>query len=142
MLDVACGTGLISFRAMAQLGKGGRILGTDISEKMLEIASSLAVQKGEDRVQFERMDAEDLRLADGLYDAVLCALGLMYMPDPRKALQEMHRVLKPGGRAVAAVHGQFGRAVIYKLNRPFNIHAHREGHLIFHLSVPLKVFPC
>jgi len=34
-------------------------------------------------------------------------------------------------RAVAAVHGQFGRAVIYKLNRPFNIHAHREGHLIF-----------
>ena len=37
-------------------------------------------------------------------------------------------------RAVAAVHGQFGRAVIYNLNRPFNIHAHREGHLIFHLS--------
>ena len=37
-------------------------------------------------------------------------------------------------RAVAAVHGQFGRAVIYGLNRPFNIHAHREGHLIFHLS--------
>jgi AraC-like DNA-binding protein len=36
-------------------------------------------------------------------------------------------------RAVAAVHGQFGRAVIYKLNRPFSIHAHREGHLIFHL---------
>ena len=37
-------------------------------------------------------------------------------------------------RAVAAVHGQFGRAVFYNLNRPFNIHAHREGHLIFHLS--------
>ena len=37
-------------------------------------------------------------------------------------------------RAVAAIHGRFGRATIYKLNRPFNIHAHREGHLIFHLS--------
>ena len=37
-------------------------------------------------------------------------------------------------RAIAAVHGQFGRAMIYKLNRPFNMHAHREGHLIFHLS--------
>jgi AraC-like DNA-binding protein len=37
-------------------------------------------------------------------------------------------------RAVAAVHGRFGRATIYRLNRPFNIHAHREGHLIFHLS--------
>jgi len=37
-------------------------------------------------------------------------------------------------RAVAAVHGRFGRATIYTLNRPFNIHAHREGHLVFHLS--------
>lgn len=106
VLDVACGTGLVSFRAMEKLGKDGRVLGTDISEKMLEMASSLAVQKGEDRVQFERMDAEDLRLPDGSYDVTLCALGLMYMPDPRKALQEMHRVLKPAGRAVAAVWGQ------------------------------------
>ena len=37
-------------------------------------------------------------------------------------------------RAIAVFHGQFGRAAVYQLNRPFNIHAHREGHLIFHLG--------
>ena len=37
-------------------------------------------------------------------------------------------------RAIAVFHGQFGRAAVYRLNRPFNIHAHREGHLIFHIG--------
>jgi hypothetical protein len=37
-------------------------------------------------------------------------------------------------RAIAVFHGRFGRATIYRLNRPFNLHAHREGHLIFHLA--------
>jgi ubiquinone/menaquinone biosynthesis C-methylase UbiE len=106
VLDVACGTGLVSFPALEKLGPQGRVLGTDISEKMVEMASALAAQKGENRVQFERMDAEELRLEDSSFDVALCALGLMYVPDPRKALEEMRRVLKPGGRAVAAVWGQ------------------------------------
>jgi SAM-dependent methyltransferase len=52
------------------------------------------------------MDAEDLAFADGSFDAALCALGLMYAPDPEKAVAEMHRVLRPGGRAVCAVWGE------------------------------------
>jgi ubiquinone/menaquinone biosynthesis C-methylase UbiE len=52
------------------------------------------------------MDAEALQVPDEFFDAALCALGLMYVPDPLKALKEMHRVLKQGGRAVAAVWGQ------------------------------------
>jgi SAM-dependent methyltransferase len=52
------------------------------------------------------MDAEELRVADGEFDVALCALGLMYFPDPVKALKEMYRVLKHGGRAVNAVWGQ------------------------------------
>jgi SAM-dependent methyltransferase len=56
-------------------------------------------------VQFERMDAESLTFTDSSFDVALCCLGLMYAPDPRRALEEMFRVLRPGGRAVAAVWG-------------------------------------
>ena len=55
------------------------------------------------------MDAEALELADAGFDVVLCALGLMYVPDPARALREMRRVLRPGGRVVLAVWGERAR---------------------------------
>jgi len=106
VLDVACGTGLVSFQALSSLGESGAVVGTDISEKMVEMASSLAVEKKETRAQFERMDAEELHLESNSFDVALCALGLMYMPDPRKALEEMHRVVKEDGRVLTVVWGQ------------------------------------
>jgi SAM-dependent methyltransferase len=60
-------------------------------------------------VRFERMDAEALALPDSSFDAALCALGLMYVPDARKAVAEMTRVLAKDGRAVAAVWGRRSR---------------------------------
>lgn len=105
VIDVACGTGLVSFRALEH-SAGGNLLGTDISEKMVALATSLAGQKGETRARFERMDAEELLLADGTFDVALCSLGLMYMPSPLKGLQEMRRVLKPEGRIIVAVWGE------------------------------------
>jgi len=105
VLDIACGTGLVSFRALKEIADG-TLLGTDISDKMVGLASAVAAKNGETRVRFERMDAEELTLDDGSFDVTLCALGLMYMPAPLKALEEMYRVLKPGGRAIAAVWGQ------------------------------------
>jgi ubiquinone/menaquinone biosynthesis C-methylase UbiE len=107
VLDVACGTGLVSFRAAQAVGEHASVLGTDISEGMIELARSRAPAPL--NVRFERMDAEELVLENESVDVVLCALGLMYVPDPRKALAEMRRVLKPGGRAVAAVWGQRSR---------------------------------
>jgi ubiquinone/menaquinone biosynthesis C-methylase UbiE len=105
VLDVACGTGLVSFRAAGQVGERGLVLGTDISEGMIELARG----RSPANVRFERMDAEALELEDESFDVALCALGLMYVPDPRKALLELGRVLTPGGRAVAAVWGQRSR---------------------------------
>jgi ubiquinone/menaquinone biosynthesis C-methylase UbiE len=109
VLDVACGTGLVSFRVLEVVGDGGRVLGTDISDKMVDMARAVASERGEGRAHFEQMDAEELRLEDGQFDVALCALGLMYMPDPRRALEEMRRVLRARGRAVAAVWGQRDR---------------------------------
>jgi ubiquinone/menaquinone biosynthesis C-methylase UbiE len=109
VLDVACGTGLVSFRAAASVGPEGAVLGTDLSENMVECARAMAAQPHLRHTTFARMDAEDLRLPDGTFDVALCALGLMYVPHPVRALQEISRVLKPGGRAVAVVWGQRDR---------------------------------
>jgi ubiquinone/menaquinone biosynthesis C-methylase UbiE len=106
VLDIACGTGLVSFRAGEKVEEYGHVLGTDISDKMIEIASAIAKEKKLSNIRFARMDAELLDLPDNSFDVALCALGLMYLPDPLKALQEMYRLLRPSGRAVIAVWGQ------------------------------------
>jgi ubiquinone/menaquinone biosynthesis C-methylase UbiE len=105
VLDIACGTGLITLPAARAVGSTGHVLGTDISDSMVSAARSAAVSAHATNTSFARMDAEHLDLSDDSFDAALCALGLMYVPDPVQALREMRRVLKPGGRAVAAVWG-------------------------------------
>jgi SAM-dependent methyltransferase len=105
VLDVACGTGLVSFRIIDAVGETGAVVGTDISGEMIETARRHAAERGLDNGRFERFDAEDLQLEDDPFDAALCGLGLMYVPNPMKALEEMRRLLKPGGRAAAAVWG-------------------------------------
>jgi ubiquinone/menaquinone biosynthesis C-methylase UbiE len=105
IIDIAAGTGLITFRMAEKAGPSGFILATDISDEMVGIGTALASTKGFTKVQFKRMDAEQLSCNDASFDLATCALGLMYFPDPDVALAEMYRVLKPGGRAVAAVWG-------------------------------------
>jgi ubiquinone/menaquinone biosynthesis C-methylase UbiE len=105
VLDVASGTGLVAFTAAEHVGPSGRVLGVDLSGEMVAQARSHADAAVHANVAFERMDAEVLALADASFDVVLCALGLMYVPEPEQALREMRRVLKPGGRAVLAVWG-------------------------------------
>jgi len=109
VLDVACGTGLVSFRACEAVGESGSILGTDISGEMIEAARQTAVERGIRNALFERCDAEYLELDAEPFDAALCALGLMYVPDPNQALAQMYRNLVPGGRAAAVVWGARAR---------------------------------
>ncbi|NIR51529.1 methyltransferase domain-containing protein, partial [candidate division KSB1 bacterium] len=109
VLDVACGTGLVTFRAAEEVTHEGQVVGTDISNRMVEFSTQLAKRLNVEHATFAQMDAEELRFSDSSFDAVVCALGLMYVPDPLKSLREMHRVLKPGGRAAAAVWGQRNR---------------------------------
>lgn len=109
VLDIACGTGLVTFPIAEQVGtgdSGGTVVGTDISEQMVERCRETAQDRDFANVTFERMGAEELSLPDGSFDLVICSLGLMYVPEPVQALREMQRVLKPGGRMAVLVWGQ------------------------------------
>lgn len=109
VLDVACGTGLVTFRAAEWVGSHGTVLGTDISEEMITAGRDAASARGIANCRFERMDAEALAIETESMDAALSALGLMYAPDPERAIAEMYRVLRPGGRAVSVVWGERGK---------------------------------
>jgi ubiquinone/menaquinone biosynthesis C-methylase UbiE len=118
VLDVACGTGLVTFRAAEAVGPEGAVVATDISDAMVNHVAAEAPRRGMPHVSAARMDAEALDVADAGFDRVLCALGLMYVADPLKALTEAWRVLRPGGCCVAAVWGarqQCGWAEIFPI---------------------------
>ena len=118
IIDIACGTGLISFRAAAATGSKGFVLGTDISDKMVEIADRTAKENSIGNIKFERMDAEELKINDEEFDVAICALGLMYAPSTVNALKEMYRVLKKGGISITAVWGKrdnCGWATIFEI---------------------------
>ena len=109
VLDVACGDGLVSFRAAEAVGPRGAVAGDDTSEEMVRRAESLRIERGIDNVSFARREAEEPVGAAHPFDAALCSLGLMYVPEPEQALRAMCEALRPAGRAVAAVWGQRGR---------------------------------
>jgi ubiquinone/menaquinone biosynthesis C-methylase UbiE len=106
VLDVACGTGLVAIDAAVAVGARGRVLGIDLSDRMISAAAQRARDRNLSNCSFSRMDGEDLALPDASFDVVLCALGLMYMPNPEQALLEMRRILRGGGRLSVAVWGE------------------------------------
>lgn len=106
VLDLACGTGVVTFAAANAVLPGGEVVGTDISDEMVAACRRSAAERGIAHARFERMEAEKVGFPDASFDVVLCALGLMYVTDFEGTVREMHRVLRPGGRAVAAVWGR------------------------------------
>jgi len=110
VIDIACGTGLVTFPAADLVRSSGQVLATDISERMVEHVAEQAAARGASHVTTRRLGAERLdEVPDESFDAALCALGLMYVPDVPAALMEIRRVLRPGGRAVVAVWGARAR---------------------------------
>ena len=100
LLDVGAGDGLISFGALDLVGKGGRIIFSDVSEDLLDHSRALAGEMGVlERCAFLQAPATELSaLEDGSVDVVTTRSVLIYVDDKQRALREFHRVLAPGGR--------------------------------------------
>lgn len=99
-LDVACGTG----RFTRYVAEGADpAVGVDVSAGMLERASRYATADGIETVAFARMSADRLWFEDDRFDRVACCWALHLFPDVDAALEEIHRVLRPGGRFAGSV---------------------------------------
>lgn len=103
VLDVAAGAGDQTLDIAARVGVGGHVLATDLSPEILAFASRNAVAAGYANVDVKPADGEALPVDDASFDAAVCRLGLMLFPDPLQGLREMHRALRPGGRACTMV---------------------------------------
>ncbi len=100
VLDVCCGTGDLSLELAARVSPGGRVVGCDFSEPMLDLAREKAARARAESVRFEWADALELPYDDDRFDAVTVGFGVRNFADRDQGLREMARVLKPGGRLV------------------------------------------
>jgi SAM-dependent methyltransferase len=103
VLELAAGQGDVGFAVLALLGESGRLISSDFSTAMLEIARRRGEELGLTNVEFRELDAENLELEANSVDGVVCRWGYMLMPNPAIALAETRRVLRPGGRLAFAV---------------------------------------
>ena len=104
VLDVAAGAGEQSITIAKKVGTTGYVLASDISSNILEFAEQMAKQAGLKNIETKVMDGENLTIPDATFDAVISRVGLIYFPDQQRALKEMLRVLKPGGKVAAIVY--------------------------------------
>ena len=117
VLDVACGTGIVTRIAAQRVDPGGRVVGIDLNPGMIAVAQSLPAPVGASIEWIER-SALDLQFPDASFDVVLCQQGLQFFPDRLVALREMRRVLHQGGRMALSVwtgigpyHGAVGEVL-------------------------------
>jgi ubiquinone/menaquinone biosynthesis C-methylase UbiE len=98
VLDVACGTGVLSREVARRVGDDGHAAGLDLLPGMLEVARRVSPE-----IEWRQGNAAALPWPDQTFDAVVSQFGMMFFPEPEQALQEMLRVLVPGGRIAVAV---------------------------------------
>jgi len=111
VLDVGCGTGWTSASMVRRFGSVASIVGVDASEGMLErFAAKLGEEFPDVRVELRCEDAMAMGVADGAFDAVVCAMALHWFPDKPAAIAEMARTLRPGGVLGILTAGHGGEA--------------------------------
>ena len=106
VIETACGSGMVTLRLANAVGPMGRVIATDLSQGMIDDLMERMCTSKVKNVTAYRMPVEKLDQPENAFDAAVCALGLMYTPDPGKAVTEMARVVAPGGRVAALVWGE------------------------------------
>lgn len=142
VLDVACGTGVVSRLAWQYVAPTGRIVGLDVNAEMLEVARG-ASRDVAPKIEWTKGNVSEMPISDQEFDVVLCQHGLQYFPDRSAALKEMHRVLGEQGRLTLSVwrpvkfnagHAVFADVLEHRLNAeaaatrraPFNLSDRNE----------------
>lgn len=124
LLEVGVGTGL----SLPRMPRNIRITGIDLSQKMLDQASSRLREEGlQDTVDLLKMDATNLDFEDSSFDRVLAAYFISTVPDPVRAVAEMKRVCKPGGYLVFLNHFRNEGALLGTLEKALSPLFYRVG---------------
>jgi SAM-dependent methyltransferase len=103
VLELASGPGGMGLAAATRVAPGGEVVISDVAAEMAAIAAERAAELGLTNVSTRALDFEDIEEPDESFDVVLCREGLMFATDPGRALGEIRRVLRPGGRVALAV---------------------------------------
>ena len=134
VLDVACGTGVVTRLAARAVGPGGAVAGLDVNAGMLQVARE-STPPGVS-IDWYETSAEAMPLADEAFDVVLCQMGLQFIPKKDAALREMRRVLAAGGRMLISLPGPtppLFAMLAGALARHVDPEAARFVHLVFSL---------
>lgn len=105
VLDVACGTGAVTFDVAQLVGPHGRVVGVDNDSAMRTIAERIRKARDMSNVSIREMDVHTLKFSEGVFDRVICQHAIMFFENKVKAVTEMYRVLSHGGRLVITAWG-------------------------------------
>jgi ubiquinone/menaquinone biosynthesis C-methylase UbiE len=113
VLDLACGDGITTLRVYGEGRHRGRIVGIDFNPDNFVAAAVKAYKNGWTNLEFRESDARALELPDTSFDTVFFNFGIYHMEGPQEAVEEINRVLKPGGRAIVATRSRHNLAKLY-----------------------------
>lgn len=120
-LDVCCGTGDFAFELARIVGAQGRVVGTDFSRTMIDLARAKAARRRMSGIEFITANTCELPFADGSFDCVTVGFGVRNLADIDEGLAEMVRVLRPGGKLVCLETGEV-RSKLIRL--PWKLYFH------------------
>jgi len=117
VLDVGCGTGASALPAAEGVGPGGKVIGVDLAENMLELARTKAAQRHLQNIEFRLGDMTNLGFPDSHFDAIISVFSIFFVPDMEAAVRELWRMVKPGGKLAVTTWAQHFFGPIYPVWR-------------------------